>query len=155
MAQAHTRKKMQMTRKRARLRGTPLGVWVRLRMAWTAADMSSVSDGASVDSLSHCRRWRGDLSKSGSTGGRQSIRENDLTGLRLGKPKLVGHLIDAAGLRELGFAQVQLGILLAQLVESLLFALNAVAAFNGAEMLQAVNHDEREERDHGGREHAH
>ena len=46
MAQAHTRKKMQMTRKRVRLGGTPLGVWVRLRMAWTAAVMSSVSDGA-------------------------------------------------------------------------------------------------------------
>ena len=46
---------------------------------------------------------------------------NHLARLRLGKPKLAGHLVDAAGLRELGLGQAQLAVLFAQLIERLLF----------------------------------
>ncbi len=96
-----------------------------------------------------------DLSKSGSAGCRPRIGEDHLAGLRLGETKLAGHLIDAARLGKLGFAQAQLAILLAQLVEDLLFGLDVIAALNGVKVLQAINHDEREEHGHGGGEDAH
>ena len=83
------------------------------------------------------------------------IGVNHLTGLRLGEPKLAGHLIDAAGLRELGLGETQLAILLPQLIERLLFALDAVAALDGVEVLQAVDHDEREEHGDGDGKDAH
>ncbi len=70
--------------------------------------------------------------------------------LRLVEPKLARHLVDAARLRQLGFAQVKLAVLLAQLVEGLLFALHAIAALDGGEVLQAVNHDQREQHGDGG-----
>ena len=53
-------------------------------------------------------------------------------------------------LRELGFTQAQLTIVFAQLVEHLFLALDTVAAFNGGEVLQAIDHDEREEDGDGG-----
>ena len=75
---------------------------------------------------------------------------NHLSGLRCGKTKLAGHHIDARGLGELGLGQAQLAVLFAQLVERLLLLLDAVAAFNGVEVLQGVDHDEGEEHSESG-----
>ena len=63
---------------------------------------------------------------------------NHLTRLRRGKAHLAGQAIDASGLGQLRFAQAQLAILFAQLIERLLLRLDAVAALDGAEVLQAI-----------------
>jgi len=46
---------------------------------------------------------------------------------------LARHLVDAARLRQLGFAQMKLAVLLAQLVEGLFLALHVIAALDGGE----------------------
>ena len=70
---------------------------------------------------------------------------NDLARLRLNQPQLASHSIDAAGLRELCLGEPQLAILFAQLIANLFLRLHAVRAFNGAEVLQTINHDQREQ----------
>src|ERR1035437_9403589 len=65
------------------------------------------------------------------------------------------HSIDAAGLRKLCFRKPELTVIFAQLIADLLLRFDAVGALDGAEVLQAVDHDERkQERDRGG-ENAH
>ena len=59
---------------------------------------------------------------------RAGIGMNHLSGLRRGKTQLAGHHVDASGLGKLGLGQAQLAVLFAQLVERLLFLLDAVAA---------------------------
>ncbi len=77
---------------------------------------------------------------------------NHLAGLRLGEPSwraiwsMRPGCVSSASLRR------NLAILLAQLVEHLLLALDAVAALDGVEVLQAIDHDEREEHGDGGGE---
>ena len=60
-----------------------------------------------------------------------------------------------AGCESSASTEAQLAILFAQLIERLLFALDAVAALDGGEVLQAVDHDEREEHGDGGGKDAH
>ncbi len=80
---------------------------------------------------------------------------HDLAGQGSGKTHLVSEAIDAAGLRKLCFGETELAILFAELIELLFFRFDTVGAFDGAEVLQAVDHDQREEHGDGGREDAH
>ena len=68
--------------KRDRLRGTPLGVWERLRMGWTAAGMSTGSD-----AVSYCAAGAGGchLGKRRSGGGWTGVGVDHLARLRLGE----------------------------------------------------------------------
>ena len=68
---------------------------------------------------------------------------------------MTSQTVNAAGLRHFCFAKAQLAILFAELIERLLFRLHAIGALDGAEMLQAVDHDKREEQGDGGSEDAH
>jgi hypothetical protein len=70
--------------------------------------------------------------------------------LRLGKAELTRQFVDASRLAQLRLTQAQLAVLLAQLLNDLLFALHAVAALNGVEVLQAVDHDQGKEHSRGG-----
>ena len=80
---------------------------------------------------------------------------NDLSRLGLGKTQQAGHGIDASGLGELCLREAQLAVLFAQLVQRLLFRLDAITAFDGVEVLQAIDHHEREEHGDRRRENAH
>jgi hypothetical protein len=80
---------------------------------------------------------------------------NHLAGLRRVKPMLAGHQIDACRLRELGLREAKLAILFAELIAHLLFRLNAIAAFNGVEVLQTIDHDQSKEHAGGRAEDAH
>ena len=81
-------------------------------------------------------------------------RLHDLTGFRRSHAHAVGESVDAAWLRKLRFPETKLAILFAQLIELLLFRLHAVGAFNGAEVLEAVDHGERKQHGDRGREDA-
>jgi len=80
---------------------------------------------------------------------------DDLTRIRRCQSHLMGEAIDAGGLRELGFAQAELAIFFAELIELLLFRLDSIRAFDGAEVLQAIHHDKREQNGNCGGEDAH
>ena len=80
---------------------------------------------------------------------------NHLARLRLHKPHLSGQSVDALRLRQLRLSEAQLAILLAQLLPDLLLRLDPIAALDGAEMLQAINHGEREKNGNGGGEDTH
>ena len=80
---------------------------------------------------------------------------DNLAGLRLLQAELASHAVDAAGLRQLRLRQAKLAILFTKLVANLLLRLDAVGTLNGVEMLQAIEHDEREEHRHRGREYTH
>src|SRR5208337_3734842 len=103
--------------------------------------------GQEPEAVSSLRRRRGmsDLGKRGSAGTGLGAGTNYLPRLRLGESQLAGHLVNAARLGELGLTEAKLTVLLAQLIEHLLLALDAVAALNGVKVLQAIDHDEREE----------
>jgi hypothetical protein len=161
MAQAQRRKRGRSSQKRARLRGTAAGVWVRLRMAGTAADMfSSFQLGSaplSIQSLDLLRRgrWRSDLSKRRSAGAQAAHRMNTWPGCGSASPSWRAIWSMRPGLRELGFAQMRNWRFSSRNWSSVCFSLDAIAAFNGVEVLQAVDHDQREEHGDGGGKDAH
>jgi hypothetical protein len=80
---------------------------------------------------------------------------HNLAWLGLLEAELAGHAVDAAGLRELGLRQTELAILFAELVAHLFLRLDAVGVLDGVEVLQAIDHDERKQDCHRGREDAH
>src|ERR1035437_4149901 len=155
MAHTQNRKKRQIIQKRAIRRGIARGKLLRLRWARTAACManrSGVESCARMTLLYGCG-WRSDLREGRCTGVGVSAGMNHLTGLRLGKTQLARHSIDAIRLCELCFGEPQLAVVFAQLVADLLLRFDAVGALDGAEVLEAVDHDERkQERDRGGKD---
>jgi len=80
---------------------------------------------------------------------------HDLAGLRFGETELTRHSIDAAWAAELSFAEAELTVLFAKLIANLLLRLDAVRGLDGVEVLETINHDEREEHGAGGGEHTH
>jgi len=80
---------------------------------------------------------------------------NDLTGLRLGQAELMGHEVDAFGLAELSFGEAELAVVFTQLLDGELFSFDAVAAFDGIEVLEAVDHDQGKEDGDGRGKQAH
>lgn len=82
-----------------------------------------------------CNGWSGCI-KSGSG-------MNYLARLRIDKALLASQFVNAARLCELRLRQAQLTIFLAQLLTQLLFRLDTVTAFDGAEVLQPIDHKQR------------
>src|SRR4051812_30797560 len=80
---------------------------------------------------------------------------NHLSGRRHSQAQFARLAINAARLGELRLGESKLAVLLAQLVAYLLLRFHTVGALDGAEVLQAVNHDEREQDSDRGREDAH
>ena len=72
-------------------------------------------------------------------------RVHHLAGLRFGEAELAGHSVDAAGAAELRFAKAELAVLFAELIHHLLLGLDAIRVLDGIEVLEAINHDQREE----------
>jgi len=79
----------------------------------------------------------------------------DLAGVGLGEPQLTGHSVDAVGAAELSFAKAELAILFAELIANLLLGLDVIRGLNGIEVLETVDHNEREEHSASGGEDAH
>ena len=114
--------------------------WQSLRLAYTARLLRGESR-------------RGSLRKHRSGGLRRGIGLNDLPRLRLGKAQLARHPVNALRLRQLRFAEAQLPVVFPQLIQNLLLRLDAIAAFDGAEVLQSINHrQQKKNRDGRGKE---